>query len=177
MVLTGICGFLALVTAAGVYCAGVYFYKYMEHRNELELLRSDYEHAKASMASMVSEIDHLVDQIAENRIKHAEELRRREHHEDQRVDNLLSQVQNLSERLAALKLAGGEAVVVDGQPQWAPEEPRTKPYSEGLYGFMSGLHTEEARTLVEDYIEAQRSVGRDDEQILDQLNRGEYVNV
>ena len=181
---------MSLLVAGAGYLAIRYWWLWIEATHVVELGRQEAEATGASMASMVSEIDHLVDQLAEQRIaceeklalmeqRSAEELRRREHAAQQRQDSLISQVQNLSERIASLKFErvqeDGE-VIVDGPPQWAPPEPRAAPYSQGLFDFLNAMETEEAKYLVEDYIEAQRAVGRDDEQILDQLNRGEYVN-
>jgi hypothetical protein len=126
----------------------------------------------------VSEVEHLVDQLADLRLKQEEELRRREHKYDQQSDSLLRQVQTMAERIAKLKIESpADTPVVDAEPTpFIPEDTAPVPYSQALFDFVSGLETDDARVMVEDYVERMRSNGTDDIQILEQLNRGEYVN-
>lgn len=96
-----------------------------------------------------------------------------------KVAGLMTQVQTMAERLASLKLetrTDGSVVVQPNDIPFTPEKFEDRPYSPALFQFCQALEAEDIRLIVEDYIEIQRSAGRDDEQILDQLNRGEYVD-
>ena len=127
--------------------------------------------------NLLSEIDHLSDLAEQQRQEHRAELRRREVLTDQQQASLFAQIQAMAERLASLKLGvdPDPKMVKDGQPL-IPFDARKPvlPWSAGLFSFVNAIDSEEAKGMVEDFIEMQRNEGMDDEQILDKLNRGEY---
>lgn len=99
-----------------------------------------------------------------------------------RENALLAQIQAMAERLATLKMkwvgpdaaAGGEFALAEDVVVGADLTRLDEPYSSGLSDFMSALDSEDAREMVESYVEARRAEGLIDEQILDKLERGEY---
>jgi hypothetical protein len=95
-----------------------------------------------------------------------------------REAKLLAQIQTLSDRLSQLRLRvvneeGVHFAVESGgdDPFFADE---TIPYSADLHDFVKQIESEDARQLVEDYIEERRANHEDDAQILTKLQRGEY---
>jgi len=128
------------------------------------------------MSDMRSEIDHLVDRMADNEIRYREDLRAARHDYNEREDRLLRQVQTMAERIAKLTLNKDNPAVASEPTPFIPEDSTPVPYSQALFDFVSGLETDDARVLVEEYVERRRSLGVDDISILEQLNRGEYVD-
>lgn len=135
------------------------------------------ESAQHIIEDLDSENEHLLHLLEKQREEHRAELRRREVLTDQQQASLFAQIQAMAERLASLKLGvdPDPKMVQDGQPL-IPFDARKPvlPWSAGLFSFVNAIDSEEAKGMVEDFIEMQRNEGMDDEQILDKLNRGEY---
>lgn len=96
---------------------------------------------------------------------------------EQKEAKYIAQIQGLADRLAKLKISTPTeegVVITDGEVDFRPE-PEVEPYSPELFAFLRGVEGDEARLLVEDYIEARRTAGCYDEQILTELKRGEYA--
>ena len=97
---------------------------------------------------------------------------------EQREAGLLAQIQTLSNRMASLRLQpvgeGDEQLVVIDEgdtPLFADE---SIPYSADLHDFVKAMESEDARQMVEDFVEERRANHEDDAQILQKLQRGEY---
>jgi hypothetical protein len=149
------------------------------HEQHLERYKLEERHSFAQLllADMRSEIDHLTDVMEAMRQQHKAELRRREVLTDQQTASLFAQIQAMAERLASLKLGTDPDPerVKDGVPEIPFDAtPQALPYSQALFTFINAIDSDEARTMVEDFVEICRKEGMDDEQILDKLNRGEY---
>lgn len=93
---------------------------------------------------------------------------------ERRERDLLTQIQSLSERLAGLKLKTRDDELLVEDPGVAFASNDTEPYSEGLFEFIQALEGEDSRQMVEDYIERNRGEGMIDDQILQNLERGDY---
>lgn len=98
---------------------------------------------------------------------------RREHRADteryeQRVDDLLRQVQSMAERIASLRLSG---LPEGGGDAFVPTA-RERGYSDDLTRFLAALESEESRRVVEEQIEQLRSQSMDDEQIYEIVREG-----
>jgi hypothetical protein len=163
--------------AALMYYAG----KFYDDRNslgtELSVQTETFIWAQKTMTDMRAEIDHLNDVMEATRQHHQAELRRREVLMDQQTLSLFAQIQAMAERLASLKLGTDPDPerVRDGVPEIPFDAtPQALPYSQALFTFIKAIDSDEARTMVEDFVEMHRKDGMDDEQILDKLNRGEY---
>jgi hypothetical protein len=170
---------IALVLAAAylLYANGVLRDRAHNLALELSVVTETGEWAVRTMADMRSEIDHLNDVIEATRVHHQAELRRREVLTDQQTSSLFAQIQAMAERLASLKLGTDPDPerVRDGVPEIPFDAtPQALPYSQALFTFINAIDSDEARTMVEDFVEICRKEGMDDEQILDKLNRGEY---
>lgn len=140
----------------------------------------------SDMLKAERDMDSLTELMADNAIQYnkdlkaeresaAQEMRRRDAVANAHTNKLMAQNLAMAERLAALKIGGKPGPVVDGIPEipFDASEP-TVPYSSGLFTFINAVDSDEARTMVEDFVEMKRNEGMADEQILDKLNRGEY---
>lgn len=89
-----------------------------------------------------------------------------------REEKLVAQVQDLSQRLASIRVEhpGADS---DDKVYDIPEPP--KPYSEDLQRFLSGIESEDARLLVEEQVESLRQRSLTDEYILDRVSAGEDI--
>jgi len=102
----------------------------------------------------------------------------------QRIDVVLAQNQAMAERLATLKMkwvgpempseVAGEFALAEDPVVGADLTRLEAPYSPALSDFISSLESEDAREMVEGYVEARRAEGMIDDQILEKLERGEY---
>lgn len=97
---------------------------------------------------------------------------------EQKEAKLLLQIMSMAERLATLRLQpvvsdeGTLTVYTENDVPFVEDE--SIPYSLGLHDFVKAITTEEARGMVETYIEERRANFEDDAQILTQLERGDY---
>ena len=100
---------------------------------------------------------------------------------DQREALLVGQVQAMAERLATLKIkwhdeddSEGKMTLEEDVVVGADLTNLEQPYAPALSDFISALESEDAREMVETYVESRRAEGKIDEQILEMLERGEY---
>jgi hypothetical protein len=154
----------------------------IEHVNRMALKNITKVVEDAKLSATDAHVDFLMNRLELRELDHAKERARHEAAAHAQVTALLSQLQVMAERLAALKLgtapdANGVVAVEERATPFFVPDPADKPYSPGLFAFMRALDSDDTRHIVEEYVEARRSAGADDEQILDQLNRGEYVDV
>ena len=96
-----------------------------------------------------------------------------------REEAFIAQIQVMAERLATLKLRRVEGVddtlvIAEDNVVGIDLERFEQPYSAGLSDFMNALDSEDSRELVEAFIEARRTEGMIDAQILEKLERGDY---
>lgn len=91
-----------------------------------------------------------------------------------REDELMRQVQTMAERIATMRV---QDRMVDSPtaPVFVPGSPREEPYSEEIAAFLSGIESEEGRTLVVEQIEEMRAAACDDEEILSAIRKGREV--
>jgi hypothetical protein len=156
-----------------------------EYRMKLELERRKLESAAFDKEVYERDLDKLAELMANNAITYnkdlkaereaaAQEMRRREAVTNASIAKLMAQNTAMAERIAGLKIKG-QGDVVDGVPAVPFDASEASvPYSSGLFTFINSVDSDEARTMVEDFVEMRRNEGMADEQILDLLNRGEY---
>lgn len=91
-----------------------------------------------------------------------------------REDELMRQVQTMAERIATMRV---QDRMVDSPtaPVFVPGSPPEEPYSEEIAAFLSGIESEEGRTLVVEQIEEMRAAACDDEEILSAIRKGREV--
>jgi hypothetical protein len=170
-----------VMLVVGVFAVGFVFYvTEMSRAKEVWLARTEAAELKGTNTVLADikqgqqmQIEELTDLLEKTRVDHRTEIARMGHHHEERVDLLLGQVQTLSERLSGLKLADERIEETPVAPTVLA--PRDRPYSQELHTFLTMIEFEDARIAVEEYIEVQRATGKSDEQIMDELRRGEYA--
>jgi len=136
------------------------------HKARMDLKRAEKELAEAAIVSAG-----MLDSARQQERRRFDAIESR----------LLGQIQAMAERLATLKIKwNGEGDPTEG---WTVEEDAVvgadltlteQPYAPALSDFISALESEDAKEMVETYIESRREEGKIDEQILEMLERGEY---
>lgn len=123
-----------------------------------------------SQGATVRSLQFRVDQLQEDLRIARNDRRHQEVEYEERVDSLLTQVQDYAEKLTSMTERGFTPTKEQRVPDEDPE--KSRPYSQQLMGLLDRIESPQARQLVEEDVERMRANGIADEQIYEEILEG-----